>query len=65
MDKKLDNQLFIGLDIARTFTVASGEVLKFLPQMIENKKVLKVVKDHMEREMAEGVALISKLDNYY
>ena len=52
---KINDQLFLGMDVARGFVYASEEVLKFIPQMIENKRILKEIKERMERERGKGI----------
>ncbi|CAL8131726.1 unnamed protein product [Orchesella dallaii] len=44
-------QVFIGYDIGRGFVKASNDVVKFIPQINENKKVQQVIKHAMQKEV--------------
>lgn len=52
---KINTQLFLGYDVALSFIVACDDVMKFLPQMIDNKKVLNKIRASIERERMETV----------
>jgi hypothetical protein len=58
--RKLNEQLFLGYDVARGFVHASDEVGKFLPQMIENRRVLKKVKQALDIERNECMRSMGK-----
>jgi len=60
ISRKLNEQLFLGYDIARGFVHASEEVVKFIPQMIENGRVSRKVRNAVEKEKAECLRTMGK-----
>lgn len=48
--RQLNNQVFIGYDMGKGFVETSDAVIKFIPQIAENKKVQQVIRQAMKRE---------------
>ncbi|ODN05230.1 Sodium/hydrogen exchanger 10, partial [Orchesella cincta] len=58
-------QVFTGYDIGRGFVKASDDVIKFIPQICENKKVQQVIKHGMQREVNSCVKDLALIQNKF
>ncbi|CAL8104179.1 unnamed protein product [Orchesella dallaii] len=52
---RINTQLFLGYDVALGYICACDDVLKFLPHMIDNKRVLHKIRSSVEKERLEAV----------
>lgn len=55
VDKRINEQLFLGYDVGKGFVTAVDDVIKFLPQMIPHPKVLNRLRTALEHERLQTV----------
>ena len=60
VDGRINRKLFLGYDVGKGFVTAVDDVIKYLPQMVENPKVLHKLKHVLERERLETVREMGK-----
>lgn len=52
---KINTQLFLGYDVALGYIMGCDDVLKFIPHMIDNKRVYNKIRSSIELERMETV----------
>jgi len=52
INKKINEQLFLGYDVGKGFVTAADDVIHFIPHMIENTKIASKLKQHLEGQRA-------------
>ena len=55
VDKRINEQLFLGYDVGKGFVTAVDDVIKFLPQMIPYPKILHRLRTALEHERLQTV----------
>ncbi|CAG7640037.1 unnamed protein product [Allacma fusca] len=55
VDRRINEQLFLGYDVGKGFVTAVDDVIKFLPQMISHPKLLRKLKNALEHERLQTV----------
>lgn len=55
LNKRINQAIFLGYDVAVGYIAAIDDVLKYLNQMIENPRVAKKMRASLEKEHLEAV----------